>query len=342
MKKNKKMSDLDLIKNAKYVPQFNQKRMDLAANLPLQTPLVIYVEPSSFCNLECKFCPQYLSSDAIVKKNMSMNVFKKLISNIGEFTNKPTLLRYCGLGDSLFNKEFLEMAKHAHKSDVVERTELVTNGILLNDNLIKELPKYIDRIIISIEGLSDEDYFKYTNRKIDFKNFISNITQLNAVNGKAKLHLKIHNAAVLDEVRKKRFFDVFEPICDEIYIENLVNLWPDLTSNMGVNAGQRFDGGSLNKVKVCPQIFKSMQINSDGRVIPCCIDWEGINIIGDIKNQNLRQIWNGDILKTLRNKHLKGLKSEIDPCKECTMNDYSEKDNLDNDAKLIYSKLNAN
>mgnify|MGYP003324804349 CR=1 FL=1 len=124
-----------------------------------------------------------------------------------------------------------------------------------------------------------------------------------------------------------------------MYIENLVNLWPEVESNLGLEAGHRFDGGNLNQVKVCPQIFKSMQINSDGRVIPCCIDWKGINIIGDVNKDSVSEIWHGDKLKQLRTKHLLGKRHDFSPCKGCTMNEYSDKDNLDLHADQILNKI---
>ena len=65
---------------------------------------------------------------------------------------------------------------------------------------------------------------------------------------------------------------------------------------LDLNLGQRFDGKDLNKVKVCPQIFKSMQINSDGRVIPCCIDFKTANLIGDLNKESVKNIWNGQEL----------------------------------------------
>ena len=64
------------------VMQFNQERMDLGIAAPLKTPLVIYVEPSSYCNLECTFCPQHITPDTIHKKNMTVETFKKMIPNI--------------------------------------------------------------------------------------------------------------------------------------------------------------------------------------------------------------------------------------------------------------------
>ena len=55
-------------------PQFNKDRLDLSSQVPLATPLVVYVEPSSYCNLECKFCPQHIEPDSLVKKYVVGNV----------------------------------------------------------------------------------------------------------------------------------------------------------------------------------------------------------------------------------------------------------------------------
>ena len=102
---------------------------------------------------------------------MSFDLFKKMIDDLEKFPEKPKLMRFCGLGDSLFNKKFLDMVKYAKQANVVEKLELVSNGVLLNDKLIAELPLYLDRIIISLEGLSEEEYVKFTNRKIYFEYF---------------------------------------------------------------------------------------------------------------------------------------------------------------------------
>lgn len=324
---------------AKLKAQFNEVRENLAEVIPLATPFVIYVEISSLCNLECKFCPQHISPEAILKKNMTFDIFKKMVDDINDFSIKPKLLRFCGLGDSLMNKDFISMVKYASDSQVAERLELITNGALLNDKYISELPKYLDRIIISIEGLSDEDYLNFTNRKINFDLLVKKISLLSKQKSKATVHTKIHNSAVMTQERKDYFFHLFRPIADEVYIENLVDLWPEIKSNLGIEAGHRFDSGEINSIKVCPQIFKSMQVNSDGRVIPCCIDWKGINIIGDISKTNLKDIWNGEPLKKLRIKHLLGLRDTFSPCKGCTMNEYSDKDNLDNYADIIINKI---
>ena len=81
--------------------------------------------------------------------------------------------------------------------------------------------------------------------------------------------------------------------------------------------------------KVCVQIFKGLQICADGDVVPCCVDWERVNLLGNIKDIPFNELWAGQQLKDLQNGHLCGNKDKISPCSDCTMNDYGEPDNLD-------------
>lgn len=325
----------------KIKPQFNyEKRIALHDAVPLSGPLVVYVEPSSYCNLECRFCPQHTGKGDFPKYNMSVETFHKTLADIAKFPNKPSLMRFCGIGDPLFNKNISEIITLASDANVIERTELITNGLLLNDRLIETFSRHLGRIVISVEGLNSADYSNFALRNIDFSIFLKNIEKFYKFpNRKCIIHIKIHNQAVLTADRKKLFFDTFRSICDEMYIENLVDLWPEVSSNLGIDAGHRFESTKPSESKVCPQIFKSLQINADGRVLPCCVDWKSINIVGDIKENSLQEIWSGKTIQDLQRKHLKGLRHTFSPCKGCNHNEYSEKDHLDQHANLIIKKI---
>jgi radical SAM protein with 4Fe4S-binding SPASM domain len=321
-----------------YKAQFNYTdRVNLAEKIPLREPLVVYVEPSSFCNLECLFCPQHTGKGEFDKSNMTKATFAKLVDDLKEFKEKPKLLRFCGIGDPLFNRATSDFIKYACEEDVVEKIELITNGILLSERNIPGIAINADRVVISVEGLSEEDYSTFTQRKIDFEKFISQIRNLfEFPDRKCTIHVKIHNQSVLTEARKSRFFEIFSDMCDEIYIENLVDLWPEKKSNLGLNVGHRFDSSGISESLVCPQIFKSLQVNANGTVLPCCVDWKSINIVGNLKERTLSQIWSDQPLMDLRRKHLLGKRGEFSPCKGCNHNEYSEKDNLDLAKDRIY------
>jgi radical SAM protein with 4Fe4S-binding SPASM domain len=84
-----------------------------------------------------------------------------------------------------------------------------------------------------------------------------------------------------------------------------------------------------------------MQVLAGGEVIPCCADWKGVNVLGDINNTSILEIWNGDRLRRLRIEHLKGNKGKTNPCKDCTMNDYCDYDNIDQYADECIKRLDA-
>jgi radical SAM protein with 4Fe4S-binding SPASM domain len=316
---------------------YHDERVELQKHIPLTTPLVVYIEASGYCNLQCAFCPHGSKEKTFKKDFMSVKLFKKLINDLSAFPDKIKLLRFCGNGDSLMNKDIVKMTQYAKEQKIAQKMEMITNGTLLTTDLIKNLPRFLDRIICSLEGLSADDYQRICNTKINFQNLLNNSAALYACKGKCKIHIKIHNEAVSSESKKTMFFNMFSGLCDEIYIENLVPMWPQFNTAYSTNEF-RFGGGATKR-QVCPQIFKSVQVQADGEILPCCVDWRRVNVLGNINKNSLFEIWNGEKLRKLQMEHLKGNKSKIQPCKDCTMNDYCEVDNIDSYAEKCMQRL---
>ena len=86
-----------------------QSRISLSESIPLSSPLVVYVEVSSFCNLSCGFCPQHLSPNEVPKNRMHLERFEEMCKQIKKFPELPKLIRFCGIGDSLTNTQFVEI-----------------------------------------------------------------------------------------------------------------------------------------------------------------------------------------------------------------------------------------
>ena len=104
-------------------------------------------------------------------------------------------------------------------------------------------------------------------------------------------------------------------------------MWPQYKTDFSTDK-YRYSGKVI-KHQVCVQIFKGLQIQADGEVVPCCVDWNRVNLLGNIKKDSLLDIWNGKKLRDLQIKHLQGKKAMLDTCKDCTMNDYCDVDNID-------------
>ncbi|HYA42710.1 MAG TPA: radical SAM/SPASM domain-containing protein [Syntrophobacteraceae bacterium] len=318
--------------------QVHSERVALEKVIPLVTPFVVYLEPSGYCNLKCKFCPHGVAGSPLKKDIMSLELFKKVIDDLTAFPEKIKLMRVCGNGDPLTNKALVSMVEYAHERQVLERIELISNGVLLTPHLIENLPHFVDRIVISIEGLSADDYLRICGVRVDFEKLVWNIGALHGSKGECVLHVKIHHAAVPTAEKREEFLTTFGRICDEIFVENLVPMWPQCDSPYSSSVF-RYNNGDVVKRKVCAQIFKGVQVQADGEVLPCCVDWKRVNLLGNVKDEPLRDIWNGSRMRKLQIDHLSGKKARLKLCRDCAMNDYCEVDNLDGHAQECIERL---
>ncbi len=70
--------------------------------------------------------------------------------------------------------------------------------------------------------------------------------------------------------------------------------------------------------KPCGRAINEIMVLSDGRVSACCFDAFGDKILGDLKTQTIREIYNGPIALEFRTDHMEGRRQEIPICKGCT------------------------
>ena len=60
-----------------------------------------------------------------------------------------------------------------------------------------------------------------------------------------------------------------------------------------------------------------MYIWFDGKVNPCDADYKSKLSYGDVGNDTIKSIWNNNIIKSCRNKHMNGARNKILPCDRC-------------------------
>jgi radical SAM protein with 4Fe4S-binding SPASM domain len=67
----------------------------------------------------------------------------------------------------------------------------------------------------------------------------------------------------------------------------------------------------------CWKMWHSCVITWDGKVVPCCFDKDAQYVMGDLRQQSFREIWNGSTYLKFRSSLLKS-RNEIEICKNCT------------------------
>lgn len=114
----------------------------------------VYVEPTSACNLNCRTCMRRTWGEPI--GTMEAATYRRLIDGLRDV---PSLRRvaFWGFGEPLLHPQIAEMVALA--KELGAQTELITNGLLLNEGMAAGLVSSgLDTLVISVDGASPEAY----------------------------------------------------------------------------------------------------------------------------------------------------------------------------------------
>lgn len=320
------------------------KRTILKDVLPLGAPIVVQIFPIYACNFKCKYCIFSINeikrgfiSDKII---MDLDLYKKCVDDMALFPNKINILRFVGIGEPLLHQNITDMIAYASSKNIANKIEIITNALTLtpkmSDNLIAA---GLSRLVVSLQGTTKEKYHDVCGTDIDFDNFVSNLKYFFEHKGQAQMYIKIIDCALDDKKDEQKFYDIFGNICDTLAVEHTVPIHSGINYKHILN-GKDMEvtqfGLPVTDVKICPQPFFTMQINPDGKVVPC-YSFEYPAIMGDCNNQLAREIWNGQKFQNFRRRMLDGLNGVSKACVGCNIIKYRlfPEDVLNDDAERL-------
>jgi MoaA/NifB/PqqE/SkfB family radical SAM enzyme len=326
-------------------PRINlENRTNLEEVIPLETPFVIFVDPSDRCNFECKFCPtgnkQLMREIGRPLKVMEFDLFKKIIDGISGFERPLKVLRLYKDGEPLLNPRFADMVGYAKANPRILSVDTTTNASLLNPKRNLEIiDAGLDRINISIEGMSDRQYKEFSNHPIKFDKLVENIQHFYENRNKCEVIIKI-NGDLISEGDKDLFREIFHDKADGIYIEHVMACWPEFElEGVEINKEVGLYGQAIREVAVCPYVFYSFSVNSDGLASLCFLDWSRKLIIGDVRESSVKDIWKGDRIRTYQDMFLMKKRKEHPVCQGCGQMTHGLPDDIDEHAGILLQRI---
>ena len=260
----------------------------------------LIIEPTNTCNLRCTFC---FVTEGMTREGgfMDFDLFKKVIDEC------PGLEHLCmhNWGEPLLHKDIFKMIDYA-KSNGVSYVVMNTNGTLLTDKIINSIvDSRLDIIRFSIDG--SEKTFKKI-RGVDLEKIEKNIIKLKKEKELKRPDLEMGVVFTLEEDTEKDVEDY------AIYWERIVDhvrLQPKLITSP--------------RTEICPEPFGKeygkLVVLWDGRVIPCCVDYNASLTIGNVKADTILNLWKNKKIDSLREQHLKGdFPDTCADCNECESN----------------------
>ena len=291
-----------------------------AACLPVWFPSVVYIEPTNACNANCVFCPRGVMTRPV--GYMEMGLYRGIVDQVAKLG--PSELRLFHYGEPMLHPELPEMIRYAHEQGLVARFQ--TNGLAITrERVAALLGAGMNYIGVSVNGLVARDY-ETIRPGHSFETLTRNLLLLREVIQASGTPCHIHlNAHVdRDEVRERdadirSFKKHWLTVADSLSISGLslydriaVVRRGEVSENALEELPRRSDGEVL-----CAEPFDRMVIKWDGRVSPCCADYDGRLILGDVTRQRVEEVWNGAEAQRLREAVRERRYGDVPLCRTC-------------------------
>ena len=291
-------------------------------NLLNDFPIHLDIEATSACNFLCTMCPR---TEMMEKKtfwkveNFDMKSYENIITTGVPLGLKSVKFQY--LGEPLVNKHLVKMIKFAKKAGVVD-VMFNTNASLLDEKKSREIIlSGVDKIFFSFDSPYREEFNKI-RVKGDYDLVLKNIKNFMKVKKELKSDTPITRVQMVlmkDNQREwEDFQKLFSNLVDTIaYIDYLDHGIQNKHKEKGV-----VKIGSRKKKFCCPQLWQRMFVHPDGVVTPCCLDSSREMVMGNIKENSIKDIWKNELYQDMREKHMNGKIDEIPTCKKCPLAKY--------------------
>lgn len=289
-------------------------------------PFSIAIEPTTACNLRCPECPSGLRQFTRPTGNLKSDFFRGLID---EMHSHLFYLTFYFQGEPYINPNFLDMVAYANEKGIYTATS--TNAHFLNDkNAKRTIESGLDRLIISIDGTTQETYEAY--RK---EGKLSNVIQgaRNIVKWKKELKSKTPHIIFQFLVVKPNEHQISEvyQLAEEIGVDEVklktaqiydYEQGNPLIPEQGKYSRYAKQSDGTYKIKNqllnhCWKLWHSCVVTWDGLVVPCCFDKDAEHRLGDLKDYSFKEVWKGEDYQNFRKSLLKG-RDQIDICTNCT------------------------
>ncbi|MBA3673870.1 MAG: SPASM domain-containing protein, partial [Chitinophagaceae bacterium] len=290
-------------------------------------PISISFEPTTSCNLRCPECPSGLRAFTRPTGMLKKDFFRQTIDDI----HKDILyLIFYFQGEPFLNREFLDMVKYAADKKIYTATS--TNAHYLTDEVAKKtVESGLDRLIISIDGTTQDSYQQYRvggnlDKVIEgAKNIVKWKKELKSKTPFVFFQFLVvkHNEHQIEDIKKL----AKEVGVDEVRFKTAQVYDYENDPNNLIPVKEKYsrykknkDGNYIAKNKLsntCWKLHHANVITWDGLVVPCCFDKDASHRLGNLKTQTFKEIWHNDNYKQFR-KELATSRKNIDICANCS------------------------
>lgn len=278
---------------------------------PILPPLYV-IEPTNVCNYRCIMCPnRYYPLEE--KGCMEWSLYTSIINQIADVA-RSVLLHW--VGESLLHPHLVDMIgylKQCSRANII----LSTNASVLTEARAVELiDSGLDELIIALDADSSQTYesIRVLGKWVQVVRNVESFFDILGRRQQPKVILQMIRMQANDKEAESFVERWSKYPCEPLvtWLDTWANQFPEMATWSDYLCPNR-----LQPRQACAEIWFKMVVNWRGQVVICCHDWSWQNVMGDLNEQSVEEIWNGETLGWLRQLHREGEYDRISICKSC-------------------------
>lgn len=248
-------------------------------------PVVDQIELTNRCPYSCKMCPRTEQMNRPLG-DMSLDLLESIVKQISGHQEYVALHHF---GESLVYPKLPSAILLASRQGV--RTGISCNPPSLVPALASRLLESgISNIVLSLDSLDSEIYKEIRGSAAQLQAADANIRELvrrrDAGNYSTCITLQMINMHA-NRAEADRFLEYCADVGVDRGVVIRLGRW-DFDDNYLQVLGQFTTPGHTG---YCTRPWNSIVVLWDGRVVPCCHDYNGFTVLGDLRSQTISEVW---------------------------------------------------
>ena len=262
-------------------------------------PIHVDIESSSECNMNCPMC--FRGRLSVKHGIMDIGLYRRIIDECAAHHIYSVKLSW--RGEPLLNPALPQMVAYAKEKGIKE-VAFLTNGLVLEESLAAELIRSgLDWMTISFDGLGET--YESIRRPARYHEAVERVRGVRRIRdrlGRSKPLLRVQTIWTAIEDDPDAYREVWGPIVDKVLFI------PDKDFYSEIHHDTDF---------VCQYLWQRLTVTWNGKVTQCIGDTNEDNLIGDVNESTLHEIWHGAEMNHRRWLHLERRRLEIECCRQC-------------------------
>jgi radical SAM protein with 4Fe4S-binding SPASM domain len=284
-------------------------------------PLSITAELTNRCNLQC---PECSSGSGLMQRErgfMDIELFNKVMRDLGPYLYNINLFFQ---GEPMLHPLFFSFVGRSSFT----HTTVSTNGHFLDEENSERIVRSgLNKLIISLDGIDQDTYSTY-RRNGNVNTVITGIRNVSSAKIRLKSPIKLEiqflvnrlNESQIPHIRKLAANVKASLKLKSMQIIEKADIQRWLPTKKRFRRYKMKNGEYVIKNSLpdrCARLWFNPVITWDGKVIPCCFDKSAEHIMGDLKTESFRDIWEGPKYRIFRKSILSG-RHMVEMCRNCT------------------------